>query len=70
MLLFIVVNVVLRNHFLVYTKKRNVKALNATVIKIDLIAVLTIKLSIDIIESVILKRNHNRLRNFISTYLG
>ena len=53
MLLFIVVYVVLRNYFLVYTKKRNVKALNATVIKIDIIAVLTFILSPDIIESVI-----------------
>ena len=52
MLLLIGVNVVLRNYFLIYTKKRNVKALNTTVIKIDLIAVLTFILSIDIIESV------------------
>ena len=36
-------------------KKRNVKALNTTVIKIDLIAVLTIIFSIDIIESLIYK---------------
>ena len=34
-------------------KKRNVKALNTTVIKIDLIAVLTFIFSIGIIESVI-----------------
>ena len=54
MLLLIVVNVVLRNYFLIYTKKRNVKILNTTVIKIDLIAVLTFILSIGIIESVIL----------------
>ena len=53
MLLFIEINEVLRNYFLVYTKKRNVKALNTTVIKIDLIAVLTFILSIDLIESVI-----------------
>ena len=51
-LLLIVVNVVLRNYFLIYAKRRNVKALNTTVIKIDLIAVLTFILSIDIIESV------------------
>ena len=70
MLLLIVVNVVLRNYFLIYTKKRNVKALNTTVIKIDLIAVLTFILSIDIIESVILRRNHDGLRNSISSYLG
>ena len=53
MSLLIVVNVVLRNYFLIYTKKRNVKALNTTVIKIDLIAVLTFIFSIGIIESVI-----------------
>ena len=70
MLLLIVVNVVLRNYFLIYTKKRNVKALNTTVIKIDLIAVVTLVLSIDIIESVILQRNHDGLRNSISSYLG
>ena len=40
-------------------KKRNVKALNTTVIKIDLIAVLKFKLSIDKIESVVLQRNHD-----------
>ena len=70
MLLLIVVNVVLRNYFLNYTKKRNVKALNTTVIKIDLIAVLTFILSIDIIESVILQRNYDELRKYISSYLG
>ena len=70
MLLFRVVNTVLRDYFLIYTKKRYVKALNTTVIKIDLIAALTFKLSIDIIQSVILQRNHDGLRNSISSYLG
>ena len=53
MLLLIAVNVVLRNYFLIYTKKRNLKALNTTVIKIDYIAVLMFILSIDMIESMI-----------------
>ena len=70
MLLFIVVNVVLRNYFLIYTKKRNVKALNTTLIKIDLIAVLTFILSIYIIESMILLRNHDGLSDSILSYLG
>ena len=65
----LVVNVVLRNYVLIYTKKRNVKVLDTTVIKIDLIAVLTFILSIDIIESMILQRNHDGLRNSISSYL-
>ena len=70
MMLLIIVNVVLRDYFLIYTNKRNVKALNTTVIKIDLIAVLTFISSIDIIESVILQRNDDGLRNSISSYLG
>ena len=70
MLLLIVANVVLRDYFLIYTKKRNVKASNTSLIKIDLIAVLTFILSVDIIESVILQRNHDGLRNSLSSYLG
>ena len=70
MLLLIVVNVVLRYYFLIYTKKRNVKALNTTVIDIDLLAVSTFMLNIDIIVSVILHGNHDGLRNSISSYLG
>ena len=58
-----------RNYFLIHAKKRNIKALNTTVKKIDLIAVLTFTLSIDIIKSVILQRNHDGQRNSISFYL-
>ena len=68
--MLIVVNIVIRKYFLTYTKKRNVKALNTRVIKIDLIAVLTFILSIDIIESLILQNNHDGLHNSISSYLG